>query len=153
MGSPGSVGSPVVARFLDGRVLKGLVQNFLPNRPLFHLYPVGSDASYGAAVRLAELKALLFVKTFEGNKNYVEDADVTHSSTIGRRIVVTFLDGELLTGVTSGYSSSKPGFFVTPTDLASNNIRIFVVASSVKSVAWADSAAVIHAKVAAPAKR
>ena len=37
MGATGQVGSTVVARFRDGRIMKGTVQNFLPTRPLFHL--------------------------------------------------------------------------------------------------------------------
>ena len=32
----------VVARFLDGRVMKGTTEDFLPNRPRFHLRPTGS---------------------------------------------------------------------------------------------------------------
>ncbi|HUC43468.1 MAG TPA: hypothetical protein VMR65_05485 [Candidatus Sulfotelmatobacter sp.] len=148
MGATGQVGSTVVARFRDGRIMKGTVQNFLPTRPLFHLYTVDGNSQYGIAVALADLKALFFVKSFEGNQNYVEDSDVTHAEGAGRKIVVTFMDGEVLTGVTTGYSASKPGFFVTPTDPMSNNDRVYVVAKSVQNVAWAEAA--IATPVGAP---
>ena len=141
MASLDRVGSPVVVRFRDGRILKGTVQNFMPNRPLFHLHPIDGGSPYGVAVALAELKAVFFVKTFDGNKDYVEDVDVSHAEALGRKIVVTFIDDEVLTGVTTGYSASKPGFFVTPTDPVSNNDRVYVVARSVKNVTWADAPA------------
>src|SRR5437762_8105831 len=55
----------VVARFLDGRMLNGTTQDFFPNRPTFHVLPM--DGGSGLEVRCSQLKALFFVKSFEGD--------------------------------------------------------------------------------------
>jgi Family of unknown function (DUF6982) len=130
-------GSPVVARFLDGRVLKGTTHDFAPAKPVFHLSVWGEDSPRALPVPIGALKALFFVKTFTGDKNHVEDLDVDNAKGQGRKIVVTFADGEVVAGITTGYSPDKPGFFVIPVDPESNNSRIFVVTASVKNVAWA----------------
>ena len=45
-----------------------------------------------------------------------------------------FRDSEVITGYTFGYDPGRSGFFVMPTDEASNNERIFVVRSAVREV-------------------
>ena len=52
----------------------------------------------------------------------------------GRRIVVTFTDGEVLTGTTLSYAPNAAGFFVSPADTATNNVRVYVVASALARV-------------------
>lgn len=133
-------GSAVVARFTDGRVLKGTTQDFAPGKPVFHLHGTDDGHARGIAVPIGALKAVFFVKTYEGNPEHVEDLDVAEASGQGRRIVVTFTDGEIIAGFTTGYAKQKPGFFVIPADPESNNARIFVVNASVRSIAWADAA-------------
>ena len=54
---------------------------------------------------------------------------------------MTFADGELLCGFTTGYSRDKQGFFVIPVDPKANNSRVFVVTASAKQVEWADATA------------
>jgi hypothetical protein len=48
----------------------------------------------------------------------------------GRKVVVTFQDGEVLTGSTLGYRAGDRGFFMQPADSQSNNLRVFVVPGS-----------------------
>jgi hypothetical protein len=132
-------GSSVVARFVDGRVLKGTTHDFAPTKPVFHLHGVCDASERGLAVPVGSLKALFFVRNFEGDSRHVENLDVANASGQGRRIVVTFLDGEVVAGFTTGYAKDKQGFFVVPADPKSNNARIYVVTTSVKSVSWADS--------------
>ena len=58
----------VVARYRDGRLLKGSTSDFQPNKDRFHL--ALSDAGPGARpveVRLSELKAVFFVRDFKGD--------------------------------------------------------------------------------------
>ena len=55
----------------------------------------------------------------------------------GRKIRVTFEDGEVLAGFCMGYSPDRLGFFVVPADTSGNNNRVFVVNAGVKDVAWA----------------
>ena len=45
----------VVARYLDGRVLKGVINDFSPNRPSFHIVVDGSDEV--VELRARQLKA------------------------------------------------------------------------------------------------
>jgi len=137
-------GSAVVARFLDGRVLKGTTQDFAPQKPIFHLAAWGDPTAKALAVPIAALKALFFVRTYDGDPKHVESQDVSHAKGQGRRIIVTFHDGEVVSGFTTGYSNDKPGFFVIPADPASNNARVFVVAASVKKVEWANVSAPVR---------
>ena len=55
----------VVAHFTDGKMLKGTTQDFNPNRPSFHIKPVGGGPA--VEVRCGLLKAVFFVKNLEGN--------------------------------------------------------------------------------------
>lgn len=132
-------GSAVVARFLDGRVLKGTTHDFAPAKPAFHLHGVCDAAEHGLVVPVGSLKALFFVKSYEGNAKHVEDLDVASAVGQGRRIIVTFVDDEVVSGFTTGYARDKQGFFMVPADPQSNNARIYVVTASVKKIAWADS--------------
>lgn len=47
---------------------------------------------------------------------------------------VTFTDGEVLVGTTTGYDAQRPGLFLSPVDGQSNNARIFIVQAVVKQV-------------------
>ena len=128
----------VVARFQDGRLLKGSTSDFLPNRDHFHLSAV--DAPPGAKpveLRFAELKALFFVRDFAGKprpqKDPVEPPPGLPGA--GRGIRVMFRDGEILVGTTNGYQPGRLGFFVVPADPDSNNERCFVISSAAHDVA------------------
>jgi len=136
-----SNGSAVVARFVDGRVLKGTTQDFAPHKPIFHLYVWDDPTARALAVPEKEMKALFFVRSYEGNPKHVEDRDLAKAKGQGRKIVVTFADGEVLGGFTTGYSKDKQGFFVIPVDPKSNNSRVYVVTAAVKRVEWADAPA------------
>ena len=127
----------VVARYADGRVLKGTTIDFLPTRPLFHVVPTPQSGSLISVVevKVADLKALFFVKDFGGNPSYDEVKAFSASGPRqGRRLQVVFTDGETLVGTTMGYQPERPGFFLTPADQGSNNDRCFVVAAAVKEV-------------------
>jgi len=45
----------------------------------------------------------------------------------GRKLEVTFKDGEKVIGTTEAWSPQKLGFFLFPADAMTNNLRIFVV--------------------------
>lgn len=125
----------VVARFADGRLLKGTTQDFLPNRPCFHVIP--SDGGPSLEVRTAQLKALFFVRNLEGDPDRPSlrgFLDAPAATTQGRKIAVRFADEELLCGHTLSYQPGRPGFFMTPVDEASNNIRIFVIVAATAEI-------------------
>jgi len=136
---PATNGSSVVARFMDGRVLKGTTHDFAPQKAIFHLSIWGEPNAKAIAVPIGALKALFFVKTYQGDPKRVDDNDLSRAMGQGRKIMVTFNDGEVICGQTAGYSKDKPGFFVIPADPNSNNARVFVVAAAVRKVLWADA--------------
>ena len=47
---------------------------------------------------------------------------------------VTFTDGEVLVGTTTGYDAKCQGLFLSPVDGQGNNARIFIVQAVVKKV-------------------
>ena len=124
----------VVARFADGRVLKGTTQDFAVGRDYFHVIPPETGAE-SVRVNLATLKAVFFVKDHTGNKDYNEKK-AFEKPVPGRKLQVTFRDGEVLVGSSTAYDAGRPGFFMTPADPKSNNDRIYVVARAVRSVAF-----------------
>jgi hypothetical protein len=128
-----SVGwSMVILRYLDGSALKGFSNDFSAARTQFHLWPtVGAPASEQMIVPLSRLKAVFFVRDFDGNPAYIDRQEFETMPT-GRKIEVTFLDGEVIVGSTLSYRPEGTGFFLCPADRRSNNARIFVVCGSVR---------------------
>ncbi len=82
---------------------------------------------------MKDLKAVFFVWDFTGNAEY-HDSVVEDRPMHGRRIEVTFKDGERIVGRSEGYNPQKFGFFMSPADPKSNNIRIFVVNKNTRQV-------------------
>jgi hypothetical protein len=129
--------SKIVAHYLDGRIEKGLTNDFAPGRPKFHLTLFGAPSgSKPVEIELAKLKAVYFVKDFAGDpeRDEVSSFDPRRPPVPGRRIRVRFQDGEQLVGTTQGYHPDRIGFFVIPADSGSNNERCFVVLAAAEEV-------------------
>jgi hypothetical protein len=127
----------VVARYIDGRIIKGFSQDFFPNKDHFHVSPVDKPSGETVEVLVKELKAVFFVRDFAGNYQYEERKEyIQGDKPSGRKIEVTFKDGEVLVGTTLGYDPARPGFFLFPADPKSNNIRVFAVTTAVKKVRY-----------------
>ena len=122
----------VVVRYRDGRVMRGFTSDFNATRPQLHISsdPVSGDA---LMVPIHQLKALFFVREFEGNPNYVEEKTFAEQPQ-GRKLEVTFEDGEVLVGSTLSYRPEGHGFFVHPADKKANNLRVFVSSGAVRHV-------------------
>lgn len=125
----------VVARFADGHVLKGTVQDFAPSRTVFHLIP-GEPGAVPVKVSVDSLKALFFVKDFVGDPKREDRVDLDDCRDQGRRLIVHFADGEKIAGTTTAFAPDHPGFFIVPADREGNNERIYVVRSAVRRVEW-----------------
>lgn len=124
----------IVVRYADGSLAKGVTQDFHPSRAHFSLWPgVNARPSERVSVPLARLKAVFFVRDFDGNPAYRERKIFTVAGP-GRRIEVTFADTEVILGTTLNYRPDAAGFFVHLADPASNNTRVFVVAAAVRRV-------------------
>ena len=128
----------IVVRYRDGRVLKGHTYDFSPQREIFHLVNIDTRGiRRNHEVHCADLKAVFFVKTFEGDKEYVEKREFGESGTItppGLKMKIKFYDGETMTGSSPGYSEGRQGFFVIPIDPDSNNNRIYIVSDAATDV-------------------
>jgi hypothetical protein len=125
----------IVARYIDGRVAKGLSQDFFPNKDRFHIYPADKSSGETVEILLKQLKAVFFVRDFVGDSQYNERKEyVEGEKPSGRKIEVMFKDGEVLVGTTLGYDPTRPGFFLFPADSKSNNVRVFAVTTAVKKV-------------------
>ncbi len=123
-----------VVAFLDGRRLKGYLFNFSALKESFRLFPnEPAQQQSGSDILVKDLKAIFFVRDFAGNPDYDEtpsDDGPKH----GRKVVVTFKDGEELSGATEAYNPQKLGFFMFPLGKNSNNLRIFVINRNIRQV-------------------
>jgi hypothetical protein len=120
----------VVVKFKDNTVSKGKTSDFFPNKTQFHLEEMNGEL---VEISIEDLKAVFFVKDFEGNKNH-EDNYNDEIAAGGRKIQVVFFDGEAGVGYTLAYSPDRQGFYMTPADLQGNNERIFVVKSATEKI-------------------
>jgi Family of unknown function (DUF6982) len=126
----------VVVRYADGKVIKGYTQDFFPNKDRFHLQPHEKSPDQNTRlVLLKDLKAIFFVKDFDGDSAYDERRQFGEGDKPqGRKMEILFKDGEKLVGSTLGYEPSRPGFFIQPVDGQSNNMRVLVVQAYVDKV-------------------
>jgi hypothetical protein len=119
---------------MDGTLVKGYTDDFFPSRPTLHIAQEGGGEP--VEVEIARLKALFFVKSLEGNRDYEADQEAERAG-LGRRIEVRFKDGETLIGYTSGYSAERDVFFVFPGDAKVNNERVLVVTAATEEIRFA----------------
>jgi hypothetical protein len=126
----------VVARFRDGRILKGTSLNVDPTKPTFHVRTKDGPVE----VVLAELKALFFVKDHTGNAQHQEAAAATPGDARlvgGHKLAVKFQDGEIVVGLANRFPPLGKLFFMIPIDPKSNNIRILVNREATVSITQA----------------
>jgi hypothetical protein len=124
----------VVVAFLNGARLKGCAYDFSALKESFNLLPQEDPLQgQGIKVEMKDVKAVFFVRDFSGNPEYYE-SPFADAPMHGRKIEVTFMDGEKVVGRTEGYNPQRPGFFVFPGDPKSNNIRIFVVSRNTRQI-------------------
>jgi len=134
----------VVARLRDGKLVKGYLadpapsnfENLVKEAP--YSFPTEivlrpAESTETISVPLESLKALFFVKTFEGRKEYKEVKFFDKNPPIkGLWVRVEFSDHESLEGVVQNsiHYLVHPGFFLKPPDPQSNNAILYVVKSS-----------------------
>jgi len=124
----------VVVRYKNGTVVKGTTSDFAPNHTTFTLNHEPPVAGGPATIAIEELKAIFFVHSFQGNREYREQKLRIPEGTIGRRYLLTFTDGETMRGTALGVNLSRHGFLLFPSDPGGNNKRIFVMHSAVKEL-------------------
>lgn len=133
----------VVARLRDGKVVKGFLNGTPATIDAFHeaselklpeligIHPLGS--SEGISLRLDSLKALFFVKSFEGKRDYPEVKFFDKSPPVrGLWVRIQFYDSESIEGTVENniHFLLEPGFFMKPPDPRSNNEILYVLKNS-----------------------
>jgi hypothetical protein len=127
-------GHLIVARFIDGKVLKGVSLDVDPKKPICHLK---TESGGTIEVALADVKALFFVKTAGGRAEYneVKEATPGDSRLHGtRRVKAVFQDAEEIVGLMNRFPPITPYFFMLPIDPASNNIRMLVNRAALREI-------------------
>jgi len=126
----------VVVKYANGKVIKGFMQNFFPNKDWFHLVPCDKHSGETTEVFIERLKAIFVVRDFNGNPQYHERKNYMNGENpSGLKLEVIFTDGEVMVGSSMlSYDPKRPGNFIIPADPESNNLRVFVISSAVKSV-------------------
>ncbi|MCZ6695403.1 MAG: hypothetical protein O7A63_02575 [Acidobacteria bacterium] len=124
----------VVAHFRNGKTQRGYTHDFKPDVDNFHLLP-SEGGGIPTPIRLDELKALFYVKDYGSMRRQVDRAKrFGAGGNQGQRTIVEFRDGEKIWGFTEEYSANSLGFYFVPADAQENNMRIFIVNSSVKQI-------------------
>jgi hypothetical protein len=125
----------VVARYRNGRVVKGLTADFTPLQDRFHIVEAGAETPQLREILVAELKGVFFVKDLAGDLGHAKSNVFDPGDwTPGRKVRVQFKDGEVLTGFTPDYLPVRAGFFLLPADLKSNTYRCFVIAAAAEKI-------------------
>jgi len=122
----------LVLRCLGGQLLRGYSNDFHPDRAHLHLCPtLTCSAAERLLVPTMRVKAVFFVKDHQGEPGRVDDNTFDHQPR-GRKIEVTFQDGEMMIGSTLTYKPDGRGFFLQPANSQGNNLRIYVVNAAIR---------------------
>jgi hypothetical protein len=125
----------VVVRKLDRSLIKG----FVDSASYLRLNGIQIIDREGRAVvlPLPEIKAVFFVRDFDGNSQRSErKLFQSRPRLAGLWVQMTFKDNEVLEGLLPNnlVEISPEGFLVTPADLYSNNLKIFVPRTALSKI-------------------
>jgi hypothetical protein len=135
----------VAARLNNGKVEKGYVRDFRSDAEAIVLYH--PETGLNQTIPMEELKAVFFIRSFTGDRNYREKKAFGIRPGSGRKIFLKFRDKETMIGFVQeplpwrkGFSlfredgTTDKGFFLEPVDDESNNVKVFVVGSAIEDV-------------------
>jgi len=125
----------VVVRRLDHALIKGFVDS------ASYLRPSGIEMldreGRAVVIPLPEIKGVFFVREFDGNPQRSErKLFQSRPRMAGLWVQMTFKDNEVLEGLLPSdlVEHSPEGFLVTPADLYSNNLKIFIPRTALSKV-------------------
>lgn len=132
---PSSTRKKVVLRKLDAGVVKGYVDSasFLGPEGVELLDREGRLTH----IPLAAIKGVYFVRDFDGELDKPPRRLTRNRPRLdGLWVRMTFTDREVLEGLLANnlLEFEPPGFMITPADLYSNNLRVFVPRSALANV-------------------
>lgn len=120
----------IVVHMKDGTIHKGVTHDFDSMLATFHLLPA-EGGGVPMQIEVERMKALFYVKDYMGNRDFVARRQFDEARRHGRQAILTFRDGEEMWGAIEPQASEEtPGFFFFPSDPEDNNVRVFVVRSS-----------------------
>jgi hypothetical protein len=96
-----------------------------------------AESISSSVLKVQSLKAIFFVKTFDGNPNYRESQYFAEAPVYpGIWIRVRFCDQEVIEGVVENSIRPfvQPGLLLRLPDLESNNLAVYVVKSSLQEI-------------------
>jgi len=129
----------VVVHTAKGEIIKGYTADFSKDRPSFLLSTEESGIKINQTILLADLKAVFFVKTFEGNFLHKTLHTFDDLKGYGKKVMIKFRDGERFYGRVEVLSPEDSGFFMFPLDSESNTLRAFVLKDFISDVRLMDS--------------
>jgi hypothetical protein len=122
----------VVVHYRDGTLMRGHTRFFFHEQDHVEITDL-DDTSHD--VHLAQVKAVFFVREFAGDPEYGERKEFFQDSPVfGDSVRIEFSDGEMLLGRAMGYRPEEKGFYLQPADPKSNNLMVFVPASSLQRI-------------------
>jgi hypothetical protein len=125
----------VVVRRLDHGLIKGFVDSTSYLRP--NAIQMLDREGRTLLIPLAEIKAAFFVRDFDGNPQRSErKLFQSRPRLAGLWVQMTFKDKEVLEGLLPSnlVELGPEGFLVTPADLYSNNLKIFVPRTALNEI-------------------
>ena len=124
----------VVARYADGRLVKGYTFDFAPAQPRFRVFSQPSASGPSVSVLVRDLKAVFFVRDLVGNPARQDSQKFPSGQVANPPVEVRFRDGEVMLGTADSPATDPQGFFFIPADPESNNLRVYVVATATRAV-------------------
>lgn len=128
----------VVARLLDGGKVKGRSTDFHPEQDHFTIAP--ADTSLPVRIPVAELKALFFVRSLDGNPERQDHREFRLKHGVRSKLWLEFQDGERMAAWPVSPTMGKQGFYVLPTDSDSNVEKAWVYRPALKKVLQGEEA-------------
>lgn len=126
----------IVVHYLDNTLERGHARFFFHMQDEAEMTDMEGNRK---KIDLQRVKAVFFVKEFQGDPEYGERKQFAGDSpTFGQKIQIAFVDGEILLGRAMGYRPEEKGFYFKPADPRSNNEVIFVPVSALKEVKAGD---------------
>ncbi|MCK5131502.1 MAG: hypothetical protein KAR40_05055 [Candidatus Sabulitectum sp.] len=126
----------VVVHSAGGEIIKGYTGDFSRHKPSFLFSSEDGTIRINQTVQLKDLKAIFFVKSFDGNFLHKTRLYFENDLSYGKKVIVTFKDGEEFIGRVETMHSDPDdsGFFIFPLDPDSNTIRAFFLNSSIVGI-------------------
>lgn len=126
----------LILRKRDGSMLR--CTSRIPFSAAFHQITVLDESGKLLKIPLSDLKAIFFVKDFEGNAHYKAGKEFGEGSPkAGKVYSVSFHDGEVIKGRVLNLAEENRGFFLYPADPLDNNEKVFIVRSKDMTVTTA----------------